>query len=193
MEPTALDRDFARFRSTADAEALARVFDASAPELLRIARHLTGDRAEAEDVLQSTFLAVIERAETHDPARPALPWMIGILARQAGLARRKRSSLARLAAAEELDEARAREVESPSRVAERREFAERLGVALAQLPAGTRTLDIVDIGRHLDTDDIDPPLRVRQRAAKSTPRSPHRRCEVASSASMSSEPAPLSS
>jgi len=27
------------------------------------------------------------------------------------------------------------------------------------LPAGTRTLDIVDIGRHLDTDDIDPPLR----------------------------------
>lgn len=140
MEPTALDRDFARFRSTDDPEALARVFDASAPELLRIARHLTGDRADAEDVLQSTFLAVIERAETHDPARPALPWMIGILARQAGLVRRKRSSLARLSAAEELDEARAREVESPSRVAERREFAERLGVALAQLPSSTRTL-----------------------------------------------------
>jgi len=27
------------------------------------------------------------------------------------------------------------------------------------LPPGTRTLDIVDIGRHLDADDIDPPLR----------------------------------
>ncbi len=26
-------------------------------------------------------------------------------------------------------------------------------------PAGTRTLDLVDIGRHLDSDDIDPPLR----------------------------------
>ena len=27
------------------------------------------------------------------------------------------------------------------------------------LPAGTRTLNIVDVGRHLDRDDIDPPLR----------------------------------
>jgi anaerobic selenocysteine-containing dehydrogenase len=27
------------------------------------------------------------------------------------------------------------------------------------IPAGTRTLNINDIGRHLDTDDIDPPLR----------------------------------
>jgi anaerobic selenocysteine-containing dehydrogenase len=27
------------------------------------------------------------------------------------------------------------------------------------VPAGTRTLNIVDIGRHLDRDDIDPPLR----------------------------------
>jgi anaerobic selenocysteine-containing dehydrogenase len=27
------------------------------------------------------------------------------------------------------------------------------------LPAGTRTLNILDIGRHLDRDDIDPPLR----------------------------------
>ena len=26
-------------------------------------------------------------------------------------------------------------------------------------PAGTRTLDLVDVGRHLDSDDIDPPLR----------------------------------
>ncbi len=27
------------------------------------------------------------------------------------------------------------------------------------LPAGTRTLNILDVGRHLDRDDIDPPLR----------------------------------
>src|SRR5271157_1153206 len=26
-------------------------------------------------------------------------------------------------------------------------------------PAGTRTLDLVDVGRHLDSDDIDPPVR----------------------------------
>jgi len=27
------------------------------------------------------------------------------------------------------------------------------------IPAGTRTLDLVDVGRHLDSDDIDPPVR----------------------------------
>jgi anaerobic selenocysteine-containing dehydrogenase len=27
------------------------------------------------------------------------------------------------------------------------------------VPAGTRTLDLVDVGRHLDSDDIDPPVR----------------------------------
>ncbi|MBK7878513.1 MAG: RNA polymerase sigma factor [Planctomycetes bacterium] len=140
MEPTALDQDFARFRTTGDHEALARVFDASAPELLRIARHLTAARADAEDVLQSTFLAVIERAEAHEPSRPVLPWMIGILARQAGLARRRRSSSARLADAEELERAPARDSESPSRTAERREFIQRLGVALAHLPYDTRAL-----------------------------------------------------
>ena len=33
------------------------------------------------------------------------------------------------------------------------------------LPAGTRTLNILDIGRHLESDDIAPPLRALQAAA----------------------------
>lgn len=79
---------FERFRSRGSTAALARVFDASAPALLRIARRLTGDLAQAEDAVQSTFLAAIERSAAFDAARPLEPWLVGILVRQVGLLRR---------------------------------------------------------------------------------------------------------
>ena len=83
MRTTNPDRLFARFRRTGDPEALARVFDAVAPKLLAVARHLVTDAAEAEDVVQATFVAAIERAHSFDPKRRLLPWLIGILGREA--------------------------------------------------------------------------------------------------------------
>ena len=59
------DRLFERFRQTGDARALAGVFDLTAPELLRVATHLVGDRATAEDLVQSTFVQVIRCAFQH--------------------------------------------------------------------------------------------------------------------------------
>ncbi|HVS11918.1 MAG TPA: sigma-70 family RNA polymerase sigma factor, partial [Planctomycetota bacterium] len=90
MSDRHLDRLFQRFRARGDASALAELYDEVAPELLRISRHLVRDAVEAEDVLQSTFLAAIEAADSYDETRRVLPWLVGILARQAGLARRKR-------------------------------------------------------------------------------------------------------
>jgi RNA polymerase sigma-70 factor (ECF subfamily) len=90
MSDRHLDRLFQRFRARGDASALAELYDHVAPELLRISRHLVRDASEAEDVLQSTFLAAIEAADSYDETRRVLPWLVGILARQAGLARRKR-------------------------------------------------------------------------------------------------------
>ena len=54
------DQLFARFCRHGDAAALGAVFDATATELLRIACHLAGNRADAEDLVQRTFLAAIE-------------------------------------------------------------------------------------------------------------------------------------
>jgi RNA polymerase sigma-70 factor (ECF subfamily) len=85
----AADRDFARYRSTQDPEALGRVFDATAGKLLLVAVHLVRDAAAAEDVLQATFLAAMRNAAQYDPERPVLPWLTGILARQAALVRRE--------------------------------------------------------------------------------------------------------
>lgn len=78
-----LESAFQRFRRHGDAGALASVFDRTAPELLRVARHLTRSRDDAEDVLQSTFLTVIERASTFDATRPLRPWLFGILVHHA--------------------------------------------------------------------------------------------------------------
>ena len=88
MSTRTLARLFDHYRRRGSTAALARVFDATAPALLRIARRLTGDLAQAEDAVQSTFLAAIERASAFDAARPLEPWLVGILVRQVGLLRR---------------------------------------------------------------------------------------------------------
>ena len=54
-----------------------RRFDAAAPELYGAALKLTGRAAEAEDLLQATWLAAIEGARRYDPARPLRPWLGG--------------------------------------------------------------------------------------------------------------------
>jgi len=154
MAEADLDRLFLRYRGDGDAAALGEVFDRAAPELLRLAMHLMRDAQEAEDVVQATFLAAIEGAESFDDSRLLMPWLTGILARQAGLARR-----------------RARRVIEPDRLAERRapdpaqqveshEFSAELAAALASLPDmyrevvrlhladGKRSVDIArDLGR----------------------------------------------
>ena len=51
-----LERRFLRFRRTGDPAALAAVFDATAPQVLRVAMHVSRDPAAAEDLVQRTFL-----------------------------------------------------------------------------------------------------------------------------------------
>ena len=60
------DRDFREFQRTRDPAALGRVYDSVAPELFRVALHLTGHPADAEDLLQATCLAAIEKRSTWD-------------------------------------------------------------------------------------------------------------------------------
>ncbi|MGB3967310.1 MAG: sigma factor, partial [Planctomycetota bacterium] len=81
--PFSADRLFRRYRETGDPRLLGRVFDRTAPELLRVALHLTRDRHRAEDALQTTFLTAIEKAQLYDPRRPLLPWLLTILANHA--------------------------------------------------------------------------------------------------------------
>ena len=84
-----VDRWFAEFQRSGDPRALARLFDRVAPELARVASHLTLDAGQAEDLVQSTFLAALDKRGEYDPERPVLPWLLGILANRARVARRQ--------------------------------------------------------------------------------------------------------
>ena len=86
------ERDFRSFRKRGDPEAMARVFDAVAPKLLLVAGHLTRDAAEAEDLVQTTFLRALQDAERWDETRPLVPWLVGILSHRA-LDQRRRNQL----------------------------------------------------------------------------------------------------
>lgn len=123
------DKSFARYRRSGDPSALARVFDRLAPELLAVARHLVPDAAEAEDVVQATFLAAIERAGSFDPERSVRPWLMGILSRQAGLARRRAQ---RTPEPELLPE---KTVDDPASAAQRAELRTAVERALSSVPA----------------------------------------------------------
>ena len=72
---------FARFQESRDPRLLARVFDATATELLEVAMHLSkGDVELGQEALQATFLTAIEKAGQYDPSRDVRPWLLGILA-----------------------------------------------------------------------------------------------------------------
>ena len=51
---------FLRFVASGDSQALAAVFDDTAPVLLRIALRLAGNLPDAEDLVQETFVAALE-------------------------------------------------------------------------------------------------------------------------------------
>jgi RNA polymerase sigma-70 factor (ECF subfamily) len=79
---------FQRWCTRADARALGQLFDRHAPQLLKLAIHLVGDAAAAEDLVQATFLAAIEQRERLDASRPIGPWLVGVLTNKAHEQRR---------------------------------------------------------------------------------------------------------
>ncbi len=91
MEPESLESLFARFSDHGDAAAFARVFDRAAPALLAVARRIGQRRADADDLVQATFLTAIERASAFDPSRSLMAWLVGILAGHAKNAARRKA------------------------------------------------------------------------------------------------------
>ena len=158
---------FARFARTGEPALLGEVYDRLAPELLGLALHLARDAAEAEDVLQATFVTALERASSFDPSRRVLPWFVGILgheARRARLRSGRRPDPERLAGATSC---------SPELEAERAELLERLEATLARLPEAFRAVLVLRLRHGLTVPEIAqalgrPPGTVRSQLARGT-------------------------
>lgn len=80
---------FERFRDFGDGAALAAVFDACAPRLFELACHLVREPAQAEDLVQATFLVAIAAPRRYDGSAPLEAWLYGILWREALKSRRQ--------------------------------------------------------------------------------------------------------
>jgi RNA polymerase sigma-70 factor (ECF subfamily) len=151
MDRTQENDCYRRFRATRDATLLAQLFDATAPELLRIASYLTaGDREATHDAVQATFLTAIEDADSHDGSRDVRPWLLGILANHVRKERRRALRLRADAAAG----ADLVGTESPVVDAERRELGTVTAACMQELPSPFREVIVLHLQHGLSAREI---------------------------------------
>lgn len=148
----AIDRRFARFCRTGDARSLGAVFDGTAAELLHLAGWLAGNRADAEDLLQQTFLTAIEHRAAFDTERRVLPWLVSILTNHARNLRRERLRRAALPG-------RPEPVADPVATAAQAEFGAWLAAARAGLGPPYREVLALHLDEGLDAEEIAVRLR----------------------------------
>ncbi len=115
-----------------------RAFDTLVTRYMRrafsVAFRVLGQREDAEDLVQDTFMVVLQRIDTFQPGRAFAPWFFRILVNRGLNARKARA----LRAVDEIPETASSSGPSPEREAERAELRDRLRDALAGLPERQR-------------------------------------------------------
>ncbi len=139
---------FRRYRDCGDVNALGRVFDLCAEEILRVALHLSRNTDEAEDLLQSTFLTAMESPESFEEGRRLVPWLLGILSNKLRMNRRR-----------EAQDMRSRQLVpsasvDPVRIAEDRELLDRLESVLLSISPVLRSVLVLHLQHGLGAHEI---------------------------------------
>ena len=141
-DPAEADFDALLARVAAgDERALAELSAAARPKLLRIARSVTHDEADAEEALNDAWRQVWKHAASFDRSRaPAWGWLVAIVQRQAIDRLRRRDARARneVATAELPD--RPADGADPAREMEARQGVSALRRALRALTTRRRTV-----------------------------------------------------
>ena len=143
-----LEQLFARFQRSGSPRALGQIYDRVGDELSGVAQHLASDPAAAEDLVQATFLTAIVRAESFEPGRRLVPWLMGILAHQA---RSQRRSQRRAPDALRLER---RRIVGPEVAAQERELDEALERALASMAEHLRPVLVLRLRHGLSAAEI---------------------------------------
>jgi RNA polymerase sigma factor (sigma-70 family) len=134
------DHELAEHFRGGDEQALRMVYDRYGGAVLHLALRTLGNRADAEDVTQTTFVAAWQGRETFDPDRGGmLGWLLTIARRKAIDRLRSATREARVAETIRALPEPAAPAETPERVLDRLVIADEL----AQLPAEQRrTLEL---------------------------------------------------
>lgn len=129
----------------ADGELVERIRDGDAEafgELVRryqrrayaVAHRLMRQREDAEDLVQDTFIAALDKLDTFDERRPFGPWLFRILVNRGTSQIRARN----IRATEEIPATVGDASATPDRLAERTETSERVHAAIAELSGRQR-------------------------------------------------------
>jgi RNA polymerase sigma-70 factor (ECF subfamily) len=172
-DPT--DDAAAVLRMVAGSEAaLEHIYDRYAPAIFAAAYRLTSDRGTAEEVVQETFLALWNRAESFDSTVGSLSAWLHAIARNRAIDRLRaagrRPSLVALSSAATRDEdatqalerlvsggsviAAAREPDSPEAAFASIGVREAIGGALAAMPEAERTVIVLAYQEELSQSEI---------------------------------------
>jgi len=135
----ATDFDLLHEIAAGSGEALGLFYDRHAPLTLGLLCRMLGDRSEAEEVLQETFLQVWRHARCYDPELSSPRSWLLLIARSRALDRH-RGATARRRRENEAGRRAATRVAAPmgTRRLEHRESRRRIGFALDRLPAEQR-------------------------------------------------------
>lgn len=133
------DRDLLARIARGDVAALRCVYDAHAGRVLAVALRILKDQAEAEDVVQETFLELWRRSAQYDQARGgAIAWIVTIARSRAIDRLRSSGSAARALEAASAAPASAEPEPLPGDLAELNRERSRIVAALETLPQEQR-------------------------------------------------------
>ena len=116
-----------------ESEAFDRLARRYAKRAFAVANRLLQNVADAEDVVQDSFIAAVNAIDSFDPARPFGPWFMRIVVNKGLTAIRSRAVESKHVRNAELTESDAVAVSSES-LRERAEIRDRFRAALKQLP-----------------------------------------------------------
>ena len=150
-----IDELYRRYLKSKAPKDLAPVFQKLAPRLLAAARRSGLDAQGAEDVVQETFLAVIEAEDRFDSERSFLGWVQGIALRQIRAERRRRARLQSLLQSDREEEAA--ELEGPDPAAASvtsTDFRRKVEDAILALTDGNRMVVRAALFEGLSIDEM---------------------------------------
>ena len=78
LPATTSDKELVALIRRGEGEAIARLVDRYSARVYRYLRGLVGEEALAEDILQDTWLRVVERLDRYDAAQPFLVWLFAV-------------------------------------------------------------------------------------------------------------------